>query len=110
MAQSDGAYKVCFGNQMSTVTAKIVVMDMLVRSAKGQPAEEKKDTAGDPALESLRESLSLLSETANEMNVELRYLKNREVAHTNSMPTALHSSHSFSDCQYCSTSLQLGHV
>ena len=55
----DGVYKYCFSNQMSTMTPKIVMFDMVIGEAPGEPGAEGDDDASHNKLEDMIKQLSV---------------------------------------------------
>ncbi len=86
MAQMDGKFKFCFGNLMSTVSKKIVVMDIVVRMRNEEGKKDQK-------IDALAEQLKVLGQTSKEMTLDVKYLNAREIAHTSSTFLQFSSDH-----------------
>lgn len=73
-----GLYSFCFDNSMSSLTSKIVQLDVTVTAPAGDAKPDKDD---DP----IKEQLDLLESAISGISSDQKYLKMRQKAHKSSM-------------------------
>jgi hypothetical protein len=75
-AHTTGLYTFCFGNQMSTVTAKTVQLE--VSTTKPNKPETGANSV-------LKNQIKYLQDATNAISGDYQYLKQREIMHLSSM-------------------------